>query len=150
MKVEFPVLTKLCSDNHYEFKHQLIAQLKRISSEKNVEEFNELMIQFKKELINDSPLYIESLNDVVRNLLLKPKLKITHLYKHFLFLAQIGDTYTAELLKKILPYFQRDSSALEELRWNIKNLGKRLRQYEADSDELKLFPMIEIFDQWID
>lgn len=149
--IEFPVLLKLRADNSQEFRHQIVARIKRITSEKNEKEFSELLNQFRKEFISDFYFYIDYLNEALKNLLFKED-KLDHylLFNHFIFLAQIGDSYTLELLKKVLPYFEKDASSHQRLTSELNSLEERVQKIEDQSENFKLYPMIEIIDTWID
>ncbi len=146
----FPVLMKLRSNNQNEFRHQIVARLKKITSEKNAKELSDLIKQFKKEFISDFFFYIDYLNNALRNILFKEKANLHHLLNDFIFLAQIGDAFTLELLKKVLGYFENDQQAYKLLKDEVRKLEERVDRLEKRSDDFKLFPMLEIIDHWID
>ncbi|HEO65704.1 MAG TPA: hypothetical protein ENI73_07525 [Spirochaetes bacterium] len=147
---KFPVLMKLRSENQGEFRHQIMARLKNIASDKDLTDFVAILSQFRKEFITDSCFYIDVLNDVVRNLLAHEKKSLQGLLDQFVFIAEIGDTHTHELLNKVLNVFARDNDALSRLQKSMLSLENKLRRFEKDSDDFKLYPMLEIEDQWME
>ncbi len=147
---KFPVLMKLRSENQSEFRHQIMARLKNIASDKDITDFEAILGQFRKEFITDSCFYIDVLNDVVKNLLVHEKKSLQGLLDQFIFIAEIGDTHTHELLTKILSIFGRDNDALSILQQSMLSLENKLKRFEEDSDDFKLYPMLEIEDQWME
>ncbi|MDH4128678.1 MAG: hypothetical protein OEV44_08000 [Spirochaetota bacterium] len=147
---DYSTLNKLRLDNKFEFRYQILSELKRISCEKNIPEFNNLLNQFKKEFINDSYFFIDQLNETIKNLMYAPKEDLKTLYNQFIFLAQLGDIYTLNLLKKIISLLNKRMDDTYNLEKAIENLENRLRQFEKEFDSLKLYPMIDIFDQWME
>ncbi|GMT50002.1 MAG: hypothetical protein IEMM0008_1541 [bacterium] len=147
---KFPVLMKLRSENQSEFRHQITARLKNIAGDKGLRDFVEILSQFRKEFITDSCFYIDVLNDVVKNLLAHEKKSLQGLLDQFIFIAQIGDVHTHELLKKVLSVFDRDNKALSRLQQSMLSLENKLKRFEKDSDNFKLYPMLEIEDQWME
>ncbi len=147
---KFPVLMKLRSENQSEFRHQIIARLKNIAGDKGLRDFIEILSQFRKEFITDSYFYIDVLNDVIKNLIVKENVNLKSLLNQFIFIAQIGDAHTHELLKKILSVFSHDAKARSELQQSMLSLENKIKRFEKDSDNFKLYPMLEIEDQWME
>lgn len=146
-KDRYSILMKLRTINHQEFRHQLSAQLKRIASEKNLEQLALLLDQFKKDFITDFSFYIDDINEILRNLLLGAKDNFSQFYRPFIFLAQIGDSYTLDLLKKTLSYIN-EPHAKSELEKVIQELENKLHLLEERFYEFKLFPIVDVMDQW--
>ena len=149
LETEFPILMKLNNSNEVEFRHQLQATMKRIASKKDLNEFVRLLDQFKKEFINHSFFYLDDINEVIKNLTYNKNLNFAQHYKQFSFIAQIGDTYTSELLQKILSSM-KDAHARTDLENEIDKMNDRLNRLEARSEEFNLYPMVDILDQWVD
>ena len=150
MSDKYPVLVQLKNENNHEFRHQIIAELKRISSEKEVNDFYDLLNQFKKEFIQDSYFYIDQLNEVIKNLFYIDNINPQYIYKPLLFLSQIGDNNTLELIKKNIGLFAPYNKFYEELIQSCKILENRLKRMEEEADDYKLYPMTEIIDQWME
>ncbi len=150
IKNDFNILMKLRSENHREFRFQIISRLNKISSAKDYISFCEILNQFKKEFITDTIFFIDNINDILRNLILSDKINFKNLYKELLFIAQIGDNYTIDLLYKVLDKFEKDETKHKELQKSIDQLETRLRRFEEEFDELGLYPMLDIYDKWMD
>lgn len=150
MPINLTMLKNLRLENNFEFRYQLISKLKRIANRRNIEEFKEVLTEFKKELINESHFYIDDLNEILRNILILDRVDFRILIDDFIFLANIGDHYTYDLLKKAAEKLKGHQDEMERLQIAMMDLEEQIMKLEEESEELRLYPMDDIIDKWLD
>lgn len=147
-KVDWDELLRLRLEYPKEFRYQMISHLKAILLNQDLKTLGQFFRRFKKDLIQDSFFYVEVLNEILKDFLLKDKVGMGFLLYEFSFFVQIGDLLTLSLLKGSLRYF--DSERSQDCQKQLELLENRIELYQEDLKGLKLYPMREILDEWMD
>lgn len=150
MPIDLSKLNELRIENKNEFRYQLISKLKNIAAKRSHEDFQEIISQFKKELITESYFYIDYLNEILRNIIIKNKIDFRIVLPELLFICQIGDHYSYDLLKKATELLKGHQKEMEELQLGMLQLEEQIIKLEEESEELRLYPMDDIVDRWLD
>jgi len=137
-------------DNREEFRRQMTAKLKTLSLELDEFELKDFISSFKLELIQESYFFIESLNTILLHLLKYKPEKFNMIKEEIYFIAQIGDIKTLDILKNFIKEKKDMHDAINWIKSILKPLEDKIKRIEKRLEDIKLYEMEEIFDQWVE
>ena len=147
---EFDRIKSFRDKNKEEFRRQLASKLKSISLDLDFIKLKNIFDAFRLELIQESYFFIDYLNTILINILKYKKNEIYNYKKEIHFISQLGDILTL----KILNNFLKERKDLEELAQWLKKiiipLDEKIERIERKLEDIKLYEMEEIFNEWIE